>query len=490
MQKFNVDEFSKFMTDTFDDSPDLIERDLVFANTKLKMFYLTEMTDTKEIYQSIMMSLQEKNPQEIKPENIVSHIEKKVLFASELELVKTKEEALEKLLKSHALIVVEGANEIICVNAEKILARPISIPPTSTVIKGPRDGFNESLKQNLALVRTRLATEKLATKFLEVGRYTKTSVAVVYIKGLADEKVVKMIQKRIKQIEIDGIVDSFYISTFLQERPGSIFRQIGDTEKPDILTAKMLEGRVAVMVDGSPIALTLPYILLEDLQDSNDYYQSEIRVWFIRAVRLISVLMATLLPAVYVSMQIYHCKIIPTEFLTTIINTTKSIPFTPFSELIFVMFLFEILYEANLRMPQYLGLALSIVGALILGETAVNAGLVSPPTVMIVALSGLALYTIPNLAQQFSLIRLVLVIVGGILGIYGILMAILFLISYMCSFDSYGAAYLGPIAPYIKQDQKDFIFKQNVTDMKYRPQSIDKNQKNSKRVDKNGKDKL
>jgi len=302
---------------------------------------------------------------------------------------------------------------------------------------------------------------------------------------VADKKVVKEVLRRLKNIKIDGVVDSHYLVSYLQKNPNSLFKQVGDAEKPDILVGKMLEGRVGVLVDGSPIALTVPFLLVEDLQNSDDYYSQPIRVTFIRILRLVGVIVAVLLPGVYVALEKYHYKIIPIEFLVTIMNTTQGIPFSPFIELLFVVLLFEILYEANLRMPQYFGMAMSIVGALILGETAINAGLVSPPAVMIVALSGITFYIIPSQAAQFSILRLLALVIGASIGLYGVLLFCVFLISYLSSFDSYDTPYLAPTTPFIKSDQKDLYRRDTIKDMIKRPLSVANNRKNLKRRDKN-----
>ena len=267
----------------------------------------------------------------------------------------------------------------------------------------------------------------------------------------------------------------------MQRNKHSLFKQIGDVEKPDILVGKMLEGRVGIIVDGSPIVLTLPFVLIEDLQNSDDYYSQPIRVGFVRILRLIGVIFAIILPGVYVSLEIYHYKILPTKFLVTIMNTTQGIPFSPFVEILFLVLLFEILYEANLRMPQYFGMAMSIVGALILGETTVNAGLVSPPAVMIVALSGITFYIIPSQAAQFSILRLCAIVIGACLGLYGMMIFCVFILSYLSNFDSYKSAYLAPSAPYIDNDQQDLFRRANIAEMTKRPKSISNNRKNSKR---------
>jgi spore germination protein KA len=352
------------------------------------------------------------------------------------------------------------------------IKRNIMEPPTSTVLLGPREGFIEDVTTNFQLIKKRLVTSSLQEVNLKIGKYTQTQVKILYLNDIADEKIVTKIAKKLSQINIDGILDSFYLASFLEQKPNSIFKQVGQTEKPDVAVAKMLEGRVAILVDGSPIVLTLPFVLIEDLQSPDDYYQKNFRVTITRYIRLISILVSTLLPGLYLALLLYHYKIIPFNLLVTLSNSTANLPFGPFIEILFVIILFEVLYEANLRMPRHLGMALSIVGALILGDTAVQAGLISPGAVMIIALSGITAYTLPNETGQLSLLRLGFTFFAGMLSFYGICLFGVFLLLYLSNFNSYGSPYLAPIAPYIKSDLKDAVHKQNLLNLKTRPLSI------------------
>lgn len=459
-------------------SDDLVSRNVQFFDRQVCVCYIVDIIDNSLLNDTIINPMLTYNKNEC--ENPIKILKEKILSANNVEEVQNVETAISKLVAGNALILVDGEEEILACDVEKITVRAVGEPPTSVVIKGPREGFNESIKYNLALIRKRVKTNDLVVKNLEIGTLTKTQVSVVYFNSVVDKKVVKQILSKLNKIQIDGVIDSHYLISYLQKNPKSLFKQVGDTEKPDILVAKMLEGRVGILVDGSPIALTLPFILIEDLQNSDDYYSQPIRVGFVRILRFVGVVLAVLLPGVYVALEKFHYKILPTEFLITIMNTTQGIPFSPFVELLFVVLLFEILYESNLRMPQYFGMAMSIVGALVLGETAVNAGLVSPPAVMIVALSGITFYIIPSQAAQFSVLRLIALIIGATTGLYGILLFAVFILSYLSSFDSYGSAYLAPASPYISTDQKDFYIRKPIKDMDKRPKSIanNKNQLN------------
>ncbi|MBO5910412.1 MAG: spore germination protein, partial [Clostridia bacterium] len=456
-------------------STDFKVREVQFFDTQLFIVYIAPLTDNNLLNESVIKPLVEFD--EIVEENLCSFIKEQVLANSDVQEQYNIDDFVTEILKGRSGIIIDQSGSLLTCDVEKIVVRPIQEPPTSAVMKGPREGFNESIKYNLSLIRHKLPTPNLVIDSFTIGKYTQTQVAVIYLQDIADKNVVKEVERRISKINIDGVVDSYYIAAYLQSKPQSIFKQVGDTEKPDILVSKMLEGRVGILVDGSPIVLTVPFILVEDLQASDDYYSQPIKVTFLRILRLIGVVLAVLLPGTYVAIQIYHYKILPTEFLITIMDTTQGIPFTPFTEVLFIVLLFEILYEANLHMPQYMGMALSIVGALILGETAVNAGLVSPPTVMIVALSGLTFYVVPNQASQFSMLRLLYVFVGATLGLFGILVLSVWVVSYLCSFDTYESAYLAPTTPYIKGDMKDFLVKAPLTDMKTRPRSIANNKR-------------
>ena len=460
-------------------STDFKVREVQFFDTQLFIVYIAPLTDNNLLNESVIKPLVEFN--EDIEEDVCTFIQEQVLANNEVQSQGDINEFVTEILKGKAGIIIDKTGKLLTCDVEKIVVRPIQEPPTSAVMKGPREGFNESIKYNLSLIRHKLPTPNLVIDSFSIGKYTKTQVAVIYLHDIADKNVVKEVERRISKIDIDGVVDSYYISAYLQSKPNSIFKQVGDTEKPDILVSKMLEGRIGILVDGSPIVLTVPFILVEDLQSSDDYYSQPIKVSFLRILRLIGVVLAVLLPGTYVAIQLYHYKILPTEFLITIMDTSQGIPFTPFTEVLFIVLLFEILYEANLHMPQYMGMALSIVGALILGETAVNAGLVSPPAVMIVALSGLTFYVVPNQASQFSLLRILYIFVGATLGLFGILAFSVWVVSYLSSFDTYESAYLAPATPYIKSDMKDFLVKAPLHKMNTRPSSIANNKRNRTR---------
>lgn len=350
--------------------------------------------------------------------------------------------------------------------------RSLTEPPTGQVLLGPREGFIESIDTNVALITKRIKSKDLKWVELTIGKYTQTKVLLGYIKSIADPSVVKAVLRRLQQINCDGIVDTSYISEYLNPDPVALYATAAAEEKPDIVAARLLEGRIAILVDGSPVVLTIPHIFLENIQNSNDYYGGNAGVNLKRIIRLLGAFIAILLPGFFLAVSLYHLSIIPLNTLATIANATDNDLFPPIIEMIIVILLFEIIYEATLVMPKHLGSATSIIAVFVVGEVAASVGLLSAPTVLVVAISGITSYIMPNMIAQISVLRFIFCLVGGFLGLYGLVAGLVVLLVYTASLDSYGAPFLAPFAPYIADDQKDALEKVPFPEMIKRPQSI------------------
>lgn len=457
-------EIAKKIKNKVHQTEDIVCRELKFLDKLANVMFIQDITDFQIISDYIIKPLQ--NLEQVDTDlNFADFVAQEVVQGREVKIVKSIDEAIEEMLKGKTLVILQDERKIVVVDSAKFITRAIAEPPTSSVLQGPREGFNESIKNNISLVRRRLSSPNFVIKNLKLGRKTKTLVSLMYLDDVVQDDTVKKIYEKLKQIDVDGILDSHYIAQYLQIKPNSIFMQIGTTEKPDILVAKLLEGRVGILVDGSPLVLTLPFVVWENFQSSEDYYTNHHHATFVRWLRLIGVFFSILLPGSFVAVQLFHYGIIPLKFLVTIINTTEGLPFTPLVEMLFIVLLFELLNEASLRMPKYLGMAMSIVGALILGETAVNAGLISPPAVMIVALSSMTTFTVADLSNQLSILRLGFILVGAGFGLVGVILGMVWLISYLADLDSYGTPFLAPLAPYVRKDMKDFLHVASRIDM-------------------------
>ena len=465
----NIQYIDKFKS-LFATTDDLVEQELSTSFGVVKILYIENMTNSSLIQNGIIKPLIKAEVENQK--DIINFITEHILTATNPEIKSNFNELVHDILSGNCLIFIKNKQKAISVSAQGYEKRSIVEPPTSAVIKGPREGFTEDLGTNISLLRRRLKTSDLAVEKIQIGERGKNDVAIMYIEGIAEISVIAEIKRRLSCIKIDAIIDSFYLEEMLQEKNSSIFKQIGSSEKPDIVCSKLLEGRVAIITSGSPIVLTIPFILIEDLQSADDYYTHATRATFMRLIRVLGMMLGILLPGIYVATQIFHYRLLPINFLISLLDSVQNLAFPPLIEILFVLFLFEILSEASVRMPKHLGMALSIIGALVLGDTAVQAGLISPPAILVVAISGITIYTVPDQVGTLSIIRLLFTLIGGIAGYYGLLVGTIFLIVYISGMQSYGAPYLAPYAPNISDDKKDALLKKGLRYMKMRPRSI------------------
>ena len=465
MNFFNVEKEIKNIKKELHFSFDVADRTLKKGSVTIGFIYLKSFTDNLIFSTAIYQPISDLNE-----ESSFSSV-KNIVQANDVKEIK-KEEIVDNILKGAVIILMNNSDKILSVDIQKFNARAPSEPPTTPVIQGPREGFTEDIKTNLGLLRKRFYSSDLVLKNFDVGKRTKTQIVIAYLDSVVDKKIVKEIEKKLKKIDIDGVVDSYYLVPYLSNNPNSLFKQVGNTEKPDIVCAKLLEGRVAILVDNTPIVLTIPFVLLEELQNTNDYYTNYLYSTLLRFIRAVGGLFAVLGPGLYIALQLFHYNILPLKYLITIADSTQQIPFTPFIEILFISLLFQILYEVSLRLPSYLGLATSIVGALILGDTGVKAGLISPPAVIVVAIAKIALYTIPGQAAQITVLQFVFLLIGASLGLLGLIGGLIYVISYLNTIENFGTPYLAPFSPFILKDNKDGLLRVPITSMKDRPYSF------------------
>lgn len=460
-------------------SDDVIFFEFTAGSKNALAVYVDSITDKETLGLQVIFPL--------KNANVSQSVKKlaKTITCANVKTVTEIKEAANEVLNGSTVILIDGKAGGFAADVKKFDVRAIAEPPTELAIRGPRNGFIESIKTNLSLVRRYLKTTALKIETTEIGKYSSTTVAIMSIDGITDPSLVKKIKNKLENVKIDGIPDSSYVSKILYERKNSLFKQVGSTERPDVLIERMLEGRIGILVDGSPFALTLPYLLIEDFQTAEDYYISHYRANLVRALRVLAIFLSVFLPGLFVAAQLFHLQLIPLNFLLTIVNSIKGIPLSPSLEMFFLLLIFEILNETSIRMPKYVGMALAVVGALVLGETAVNAGLVSTPAVLIMAMSGISIYTVPELTETTSLLRFIVLLIAGSVGGYGIVLIEAFLTCYLCATENYGVPYVAPYSPLILNDLQDGIYMSDVTSMPFRPQAL--NAKNKRRQYADGK---
>ena len=397
---------------------------------------------------------------------------KRMLASPDVKDGKDLPDAVKNISDGNAVLYIDGEEDFYIIGVKLPPGRSVAEPPTQVAVKGPREGFTEDIKINLGLVRKRLKSDKLKIKTINVGKQSQTTVAICYLEGVCPEGLPEKIEKQILNNEIDVIPDSSYVAGFMSERPHSLFKRNSTCEKPDIFCAKVSEGRVGIISDGSPIALTVPYMLVEDFQAAEDYYAVKYRSTILRILRLAAVLIGISLPAIYVCAQLFKIQLIPPLLLFKIASSVAGIPLSPSVEIFLTLFVLEVLNEASIRMPKYVGLALSVVGALVLGDTAVKAGIISTPAVIIIAFSAICLYTVPDLVETSTTLRLLFLIVAGSLGAFGLLLTIAFLLCYLVTEQDYGVPLLAPFAPLIARDMKDSYYKADLYTLDKRPRVL------------------
>ncbi|MCK4260308.1 MAG: spore germination protein [Halanaerobiales bacterium] len=401
--------------------------------------------------------------------NLFTRIKKNILTFVELVEVNVFEEIVDGILSGETILLIDGYKDALKIGNRGWEARSIQEPQTEVVVRGPREGFIEALRTNTALIRRKIKSPNLIFESMKIGRVTKTDICIAYIHGIVNDKIVNELKIRLSRIDIDGILESGYIEQLIEDAPFSIFPTIGNSEKPDVVSAKLLEGRVAVITDGTPIVLTLPYIFVEALQSSEDYYS---RLWLstlIRWIRILALLTTIFLPGVYIAAQSYHPEMIPTALLISMAAAREGIPFPAFVEVFVLGLFFEVLREAGIRMPRAIGQAVSIVGALVLGEAAVNAGLVSNPVVMVTAIAGISGFVVPAHSDSVTIMRFICSILATISGLFGIMIGSIFMLIHLASLRSFGVPYLSPLAPSILSDLKDVAIRAPIWAMRKRP---------------------
>lgn len=411
----------------------------------------------------------------LEKDNIINSLMKKVLLVDDLNKLSNMDEIVTRLVYGDALLLVEGHDEALILNTKGWEKKSIADPKSEAVVRGPREAFTESIITNLSLIRRKIKSHELKFKFKEIGYMTKTTVCICYIEGIAQDDILNELEKRLDEIKIDGILDSGYIEEFIRDEPFSPFKTIGSTERPDTAAGKLLEGRIVVICDGTPIVLTLPFLFVEFFQVNEDYYNNFIYASFNRILRIIGFFLATSVPAIYVALTTYHQELIPTPLALSIYNSREGVPFPTFVEAILMLLTFEILREAGVRLPKPIGQAVSIVGALVLGEAAVAASLISAPMVIVTAITGISSFLLPKMINGLIIVRVIFLLTSSFLGLYGYIFSIIGLFIHLMAMKSFGVYYMLYLTSFTKKDIQDIGIRMPWWYMKYRTKIVAKN---------------
>ncbi|MFC0216488.1 spore germination protein [Paenibacillus chartarius] len=458
------------------DSPDIIFRslgDTLNADHCLTVVYIDGLVDQ----QLLTMMLDALAADSTSPCTVASHLENLLMSrlpVGSLKRIDNDDKLLQSVLDGQVVVLPAGHSDALVVSIMGGVRRSVEEPSSQTVIRGPKEGFVEELATNIALLRRKIRSPQFRYEPMVLGKYTQTKVAVCYLEGIADPVVVSEVTKRLASINTDSILESGYIEEFIQDGVYTPFPTILNSERPDAVAGGILEGLVAILVDGTPFVLLAPVSFFRFFISSEDYYQRFDISTFLRLVRISSFAVALLLPSIFIAITTFHQEMLPTTLLVSLAAQRESTPLPALLEALLMELTFEVIREAGVRMPRAIGPAISIVGALVLGQAAVQAGLVSAAMVIVVSFTAISNFVLPaiNMASAVRLMRFVLMLLAGTLGLYGILAGLVPTLVHLISLRTFGVPYFLPIAPFMPSNMKDLLVRMPWWKMQTRPAMI------------------
>jgi spore germination protein KA len=480
--QFNLDHIKK----TVGNSSDIVIRDFQAGKNgqiKLGVVYTDGLTDSASIQDFILDTLMveirnsELDVALLKHTDCFEMIKSHILPVGGIVEINDFQKLFNHVLSGDTMLLIDGSPKGMALGSRDWADRGVQEPSSQTVVRGPKDGFTETLRTNTALIRRRIKDPNLWLETKQIGEKTQTDVAIMYLKGVADDKTVSELQSRINRINIDAILESGYIEELIQDEVYTPFPTVYNTERPDAVAAAILEGRIGILIDGTPFVLIVPALMVHFFQSSEDYYQRADIATLIRVLRYLSFFLALLTPSLYIAVSTFHQEMLPTPLLISLASQREGVPFPAFVEAMLMEVVFEILREAGVRMPRAIGSSISIVGALVIGQAAVEAGFVSATMVIIVSLTAICSFVFPanSMAMAFRMLRFLFMILAATFGLYGIILGLIVMVLHLNSIRSFGLPYLAPNAPFILQDQKDNIIRMPHWSLLKRPRLISKN---------------
>ncbi|WP_229716964.1 spore germination protein [Paenibacillus aceti] len=482
----------KFIKDSLGNSTDLIIRRFPFspANDRLiAILFIDGLADCTIINDYIMEPLMQPEGEvldllsEEKRDisNVSQLIKDRALTFGDIHDLPDYNSLFHSLLSGDTILLVDGENTATAASVRGWRDRGVGETSSENVVRGSREGFSEALRTNTTLVRRRIKDPSLWMESMQIGHVSRTDVAIMYIKGIVNDQIVEEVRSRLSNINIDSILESGYIEELIQDETMTPFPTVYYSERPDVIAAELLEGKIAIFVDGTPIVLCVPAPFVSFMHAAEDYYQRADISTFIRLLRYVGLVVSLLSPSFYIAVTTFHQEMIPTALLMSLASQREAVPFPAFFEALMMEMTFEILREAGVRMPKYIGAAVSIVGTLVIGQAAVQAGFISAAMVIVVSLTAISSFVLPsyNMSIAFRMLRFPLMGLAASFGLVGIFAGCTIIILHLCSLRTFGVPYMTPLAPIIPSDNKDTLLRLPHRFMIKRPRLI--NQKNIQR---------
>lgn len=458
------------------DNGDLVVRDFqLFGKHQAVMVFFSSLVNLEQIQEHVLRPLMSKStmladiPEDIA--ELTQYIWTMIVHVTQGQITGEVAILSDVAVKGELILLIEGANQALTLDMRQIEQRTVEQPQTEQVIRGSREGFVEKLDNNLSLLRYRLQTTDFKIIISPLGTRTQSRVALCYIEGVANHELIAEAIRRISIIDTDGIIDAGYIEQFIEDQPLSPFPQVQSTERPDKTAAALLEGRVAILVDGSPFSLIIPALFNQFFQTVDDYTERFMGGSLLRLIRIIALAFSLFFPAIYVSIISFNPELLPTDFAVAISGGRAGVPFPAVIEVLIMEVSMEILREATIRLPQMIGGALSIVGVLVIGQAAVGAGLASPITVVIVALTTIGSFATPSYSAAISLrmLRFPIIFMAGMFGFYGVMIGAILILNHLLFLESFGVPYMSPFVAGKWRDMKDTVVRAPLWWMHKRP---------------------
>lgn len=472
----DLEQNCRYLRQLFADNDTIVCREICNAHNsdlEYRLFYSEGMIDEIQLNDNAICPLIQ-SPEKLGREPAKVLIEK-VITLSSVTICTKWDELINSLSYGEAILFLPHGSKALILDVKDFKTRNISEPDSEKILQGPREGFNESLCMNLTLLRRKLRTNDLKLRYRTFGRRTQTRACICYMDSLVNKRVLKELESRLDTIDIDGVFDTNYLTELIRDSSLSPFRTTGYTERPDVAAAKLLEGRIAIFLDGTPAVLTVPYLFIENFQSSEDYYLNYFYTSFSRMLRILGFLLTVMVPGFYVAVVAFHHEMLPTPLLINIASERQGVPLPAAAEAFIMLIVFDILRETGLRMPSNIGQALSIVGALVIGQAAVEAKLVAAPMIIIVGLTGITALLVPKMNSPIVFVRLFILTASSILGLFGMMLAFSTLIIHMLNLDSFGVSQLTPTGQLKFQDIKDKPFRAPMWKMVTRPYALTQN---------------
>ena len=446
-----IDKNIEIVNSAFEDWGDIVKRRLYIGENKDRavfICYIDDMANRTLIEGSVLKGLMVGIRLTDTSDYSISSLLDGGITTADIKYSDNIYEAIDEVMAGNSMLLIDGYDKAVVISTKGFPKRGVDKPENEIAVQGPKEAFAESIRINTVLIRRRIRDTNLKCKQMKIGRRSKTDIAVMYLKGTVREDILAEVIKRLENVDIEAVLDSGYIEQYIEDSKTSPFPLVQLTERPDKAAAEILEGRVAVVVDNSPFVMLVPVVLASFYQASEDYYQRWEIMSFVRIIRYLAGFFAFALPGLYIAVTLYQPSMIAGELAFKLAGARATVPILTIAEVIFMELAFEALREAGIRLPSSVGSTLGIVGGIIIGQAAVEAGLVSPMVVIIVALTGICSFAVPNIAlvSAYRLVKYIVIALSAVLGLFGWFLGVILVITHLCSLKSFGIPYIYPFA--------------------------------------------